>query len=109
LIIAANGYHSILDYWRALNPGGIYVVLGGSMAQIFQGLLLGPLLSRVGSKKLGNMLAHSSQNDLVFLAELLRAGKVVPVVEKCYPLSKVAEAIRYLVDVHARGKVVITM
>jgi NADPH:quinone reductase-like Zn-dependent oxidoreductase len=87
-----------------LSPGGIYVVLGGSMAQIFQGLLLGPLPSRVGSKKMGNMLAHSNQKDLVFVGELLEAGKVVPVIDACYPLVEVTKAIRYLVEVHARGQ-----
>ncbi len=108
-IIAANGYHPILDYWRALSPSGVCVVLGGSMAQIFQGLLLGPLLSRLGSKKIGNMLAHSNQKDLVIMGELLEAGKVVPVLDKRYPLVEVAEAIRYLIDVHGRGKVIITV
>ncbi len=109
LILAANGYHPILDYRRALSPKGIYVVAGGSMAQIFQGLLLGPLLSRLGSKKMGNFLAHSNQTDLVFIKELLEAGKVVPVIDRCYPLSEVAEAIRYLAEGHAQGKVVITV
>ncbi len=109
LIIAANGYHPILDYRRALSPGGIYVVLGGSMAQIFQGMLLGPLVSRIGSQKMGVILAHSNQKDLVFLKELLEAGKVVPVIDRCYPLSEVAEAMRYLVEEHARGKVIITV
>jgi NADPH:quinone reductase-like Zn-dependent oxidoreductase len=64
LIVAVNGYHPILGYRRALSPGGICVVLGGSMAQIFQGMLLGPLLSRIGSKKMGNMLAHSNQKGV---------------------------------------------
>jgi len=109
LIIAANGYHPILGYRRSLGPSGVCVVLGGSMAQIFQGLLLGPLVSRIGSKKMGNMLAHSNQKDLVVMRELLEAGKVVPVIDRCYPLSEVAEAIRYLVQEHARGKVVITV
>ncbi len=109
LIIAANGYHPILDYRRALSPNGIYVVLGGSMAQIFQGMLLGPLLSRTGGKKMGSMMTHSNQKDLIFLKELLEAGKVVPVIDRYYPLSEVAEAIRYLVKGHARGKVVITV
>ncbi len=109
LIIAANGYHPILDYRRALSPSGIYVVLGGSMAQVFQGLLLGRLLSRIGSKKMGFLLAHSNQKDLVFIRELLEAGKVVPVIDRRYPLSEVAEAIRYLAAGHARGKVVITV
>jgi NADPH:quinone reductase-like Zn-dependent oxidoreductase len=109
LIIAANGYHPILDYRRALSPSGIYVGLGGSMAQIFQGMLLGPLLSRIGSQKFSVMLAHSNQKDLVFLKELLEAGKVVPVIDRCYPLSEIAEAIRYLAQGHARGKIVITV
>ena len=109
LILAVNGYRPILDYRRALSPGGIYVVLGGSMAQVFQGLLLGPLVSRVGSKKMGFLLAHSNQKDLVFMGELLEAGKVVPVIDRRYPLSEVAEAMRYLAEEHAKGKVVITV
>jgi NADPH:quinone reductase-like Zn-dependent oxidoreductase len=109
LIIAANGYHSIRDYWRALTPGGICVVLGGSMTQVFQGVLLGPLVSRIGNKKLGFMLAHSNQKDLIFLKELLEAGEIVPIIDKCYPLSEVAQAIRYLTEGHAGGKVVITV
>jgi NADPH:quinone reductase-like Zn-dependent oxidoreductase len=109
LIVAANGYRSILDYRRALTPGGIYVELGGSMAQILQALVLGPLLSMVGTKKMGNMLAHSNQEDLIVLAGLLEAGKVVPVIEKRYPLSEAAEAMRYMIDVHPQGKVIITV
>ena len=109
LIIAANGYHPILHYRRALKPNGIYVVLGGSMAQIFQVLLLGPLLSRLGNKKMRIMLTHPSQKDLVFLRELLETGKIVPVIDRSYPLGDVAEAIRYLLQGHARGKVVITV
>ncbi len=58
---------------------------------------------------MGFMLAHTNQKDLVFMRELLEAGKVVPVIDKCYPLSETAEAIRYLVEEHARGKVIITM
>jgi NADPH:quinone reductase-like Zn-dependent oxidoreductase len=109
LILAVNGYRPILDYRRALTPGGICVVLGGSMAQVLQGLLLGPLVSRIGGKKMGFLLADSNQKDLVFMGELLEAGKVVPVIDRCYPLSEVAEAIRYLVEEHAQGKVVITV
>ena len=109
LIIAANGYHPILAYRRALSPGGTYVAVGGSMAQIFQAMLLGPLLSRVGSKKMGFLLAHSNQEDLVFMGAVLEAGKVVPVIDRRYPLHEVAEAIKYLVEEHARGKVVITV
>jgi NADPH:quinone reductase-like Zn-dependent oxidoreductase len=110
LIAAVNGYHPIFAYRRALNPSGTYVVLGGSLAQIFQAMLLGPLVSKIGSKKMGFMgIAKSNQKDLVYLGELLEAGKVVPVIDKCYPLSEVADAIQYLVEGHARGKVVITV
>src|SRR5215510_13070785 len=109
LIIAANGYHPILDYRRALKPNGIYVVLGGSMGQILQGMLLGPLLTRLGNKRMRGFITSANQKDLVFLKELLEAGKVVPVIDRRYPLGEVAEAIKYLVEGHARGKVVITV
>ena len=109
LIIAANGYHSISDYKRALSPKGIYVMTGGSMAQIFQAMLLGPWISMTGSKKMGNSATKPNKNDLAFMKELLEAGKVVPVIDRRYPLSEVAEAIRYLGEGHAQGKVVITL
>ncbi len=79
------------------------------MAQIFQSMLLGPLISMTGSKKMGNQAAKPNQKDLVFMKELLETGKVVPVIDRRYPLSEVAEALRYLGEGHAKGKVVITM
>ena len=109
LILAVNGNHLLQDYWRALSPSGIAVVLGGSLAQFFQGVLLGPLVSRIGRKKVRSFIARINQKDLVFIKELLEAGKVLPVIDRCYPLSETAEAIRYLVEGHARGKVVITV
>ncbi len=110
LILAVNGYHSIFDYKRALSPKGIYVMTGGSMAQMFQAMLLGPWISMTGSKKMGSLgVAKPNNKDLVFMKELLEAGKVVPVIDRVYPLSEVAEAIRYLEKGHAKGKVVITV
>jgi NADPH:quinone reductase-like Zn-dependent oxidoreductase len=109
LILAVNGYHPISDYKRALSPKGIYVMIGGSMAQMFQAMLLGPLISMTGSKKMGVLMAKPNKKDLVFMNELLEAGKVVPVIDRRYPLSEVAEAIRYLEEGHARGKAVITV
>lgn len=79
------------------------------MAQFFQVVFLGPWISMIGSKKMGNFLVKPNRNDLNFMKELLEAGKVVPVIDKSYPLREVAEAIRYLEKGHARGKVVITM
>jgi NADPH:quinone reductase-like Zn-dependent oxidoreductase len=110
LVIAANGYNSILGYRRALSPKGICVTTGGSMAQIFQAILLGPLISLIGGKKMGSMgIARLNQKDLVFLKELLEAGKLVPVIDRCYPLSEVAEAFRYFEEGHVKGKVIITL
>lgn len=110
LIFAVNGYHPLSDYQRALNPQGIYVCAGGTLPQIFQAMLLGPWMSRKRGKKMGFMgIAKTNQKDLVFMGELLEAGKVVPVIERYYPLSEVAAAIRYLAEGHAHGKVVITL
>jgi NADPH:quinone reductase-like Zn-dependent oxidoreductase len=79
------------------------------MAQIFQALLLGPWISMFGSKKMGSMLAKMNQKDSAFLIELHKSGKVKPVIDRRYPLGEVAEAIRYLEEGQARGKVVITV
>jgi NADPH:quinone reductase-like Zn-dependent oxidoreductase len=109
LILAANGYHPLSDYQRALTPTGSYVMAGGAPAQLFEALLLGSLMSLRGGKKMGALSAKSNQKDLTFMKELLEAGKVVPVIDRCYPLSEVPEALRYLGAGHARGKVVITV
>ena len=105
---AANGYHPILDYRRALAPKGVYVMAGGTMAQIFQAMLLGPWILMTGSKKMGGLAAKVVQKDLVYIKGLLEAGKIRPVMDRRYPLSEVPEALRYLGEGHARGKVVIT-
>lgn len=110
LIFAANGYHSLSAYKRVLNPEGMYVCAGGTMPQFFQAMLLGSLMSRNGGKKLGMMgIAKVNQDDLVTLGELLKAGKIVPVIDGSYPLSDIAEAFRYVEEKHAQGKVIITM
>jgi NADPH:quinone reductase-like Zn-dependent oxidoreductase len=109
LILAANGYHPLSHYKRALSPEGIYVGTGGSMAQTFEAMVQGPIISMTGSKTMGNMLVKPNQNDLVFMKELIEAGKVVPAIDRCYPLSEVPQALRYISEGHARGKVVITV
>ena len=110
LILDVVAYRSIFDYKRALSPKGIYVLVGGSTAAIFQTLFLGPLISMTGSKKMGIVMwKPNEKEDLVFLKELFEAGKVVPVIDRCYPLSEVPKAFRYLEEGHARGKVVITL
>lgn len=109
LILAANGYQSISAYKRALSPTGMYVMTGGSNAQMIQAMLLGPWLFRSGDQKMGNGGAGPNQKDLAYLRDLLAAGKVVPVIDRCYPLSQVPDAIRYVEEGHARGKVIITI
>ena len=110
LIFAVNGYHPLSAYQRALNPQGNYVCAGGALSQIFQALLLGSWLSRKKGKKMGFMgIAKTNQKDLALMGELLESGKVSPVIERYYPLSEVAEAIRYLAGGHVIGKVVITV
>jgi NADPH:quinone reductase-like Zn-dependent oxidoreductase len=84
-------------------------MVGGGYAQIFQAMLLGRLLSRIGSKKMIFFIAKINKQDLVLLKDLLEAGKVVPVIDRRYPLSGVAEALRYRNEGHAQGKVVITL
>jgi NADPH:quinone reductase-like Zn-dependent oxidoreductase len=109
LIIAANGYHSISDYKRVLTPKGTYVMTGGSGAQLSEAMLQGRWISMTGSQKMGNLLAKPNNADLAFTKQLLEAGKVVPVIDRRYPLSDVPHALRYLEEGHAQGKVVITV
>ena len=107
LIFGVNGYHPILDYKRALSPGGRYVMAGGSERQIFEALLLGPLVFLTGGKRMAVASARSDRKDLALLVELVEAGKVRPVIDRRFPLSGVPDAIRYLVDGHPLGKVII--
>jgi NADPH:quinone reductase-like Zn-dependent oxidoreductase len=109
LILAANARHSIFDYRRALSRDGVYAIVGGGGVQMLQAMLLGPLLSLIGSKKMCLVPAKINKKDLVLLKDLLETGKVVPIIDRRYPLSDVAEALGYLGEGHAKGKVVITV
>lgn len=108
LIFVANGNRAMSEYTRALSPAGVCVVSGGSMRQLLQVMLLGPLAKR-GGKKVNSLLARPNKDDLLFVKELLEAGKVVPVIDRRYPLGEVANAIRYLEEGYAREKVVIAV
>ena len=109
LIVDAVGNRSVSDYKRALSSKGICVIIGySSPVLLLQHMFQGTWISMTGSKRIGLMLANINKKDLVFMKELLEAGKVVPVIDRRYPLSEVAEAIRYLEEGHARGKVIIT-
>jgi NADPH:quinone reductase-like Zn-dependent oxidoreductase len=82
---------------------------GGTPAQIFTAMLLGPWMSEKGGKKLGGVSAKARREDLLVLKEMLEAGKITPAIDRRYPLSQTAEALRYLGTGHARAKVIITM
>jgi NADPH:quinone reductase-like Zn-dependent oxidoreductase len=110
LIYCAVGNRSVADYQRALTPQGVCVIAGFTTLRLmFQHMILGPRRSKAGGQRIGMMgTVKPNQADLTFVTGLLEAGKVKPVIDRCYPLSETAEAIRYLETGHARGKVVIT-
>jgi NADPH:quinone reductase-like Zn-dependent oxidoreductase len=108
LILDVKGYHSIFDYKRALSPNGRYVMLGGASGCSSQVMLLGPLISVFGRKKMG-LLMYKPNKGLHFLVELIESGKVAPVIDRTYPLRETADAFRYYGEGHAKGKVVITL
>ena len=113
LIFDCVGNHSLLACRRVLTPKGIYIAVGGPSGRWMIGPLAraitAPVLSRFVSQKLSMVLARPSKEDLTFLHQLMKAGKVTPVIDRSYSLSEVPEAIRYLEEGHAQGKVVITL
>jgi NADPH:quinone reductase-like Zn-dependent oxidoreductase len=111
LIFDAVANHSVLEYKRALNPNGICSVAGFStMSHMFQEMIMGTLVSKMGDKTIGGMgVARPNREDLLTIGGLLESGKVKPVIDKRYTLSQVSDAIRYLETGRARGKVVITV
>lgn len=110
LILAVNGNRAPWEYRKALSGKGRCVVLGGSMAQITQALVLGRALSEAGGRTIDFMgIAKLNQADLESLRALLAAGALQPLIEKSYPLGQTAEAVTYLAQGHAQAKVVITL
>ena len=109
LVLAANAYRPLSDYRRILKPNGAYVMTGGGGAQILQAMLLGAFVSMTSSQSMGNLMAVARKNDLVALKELLETGKIKPVIDRTVALRDVPEAIRYLEEEHARGKVVVSL
>ncbi len=111
VIIDTVARRSLSEYKSILNPGGLFVMIGGSRSAIFQAAFIGPLYSRDGEKHLGLNLWGKpfNKNDMDFLVDLFEAGSVKPVIERCYQLSEVPEALKRLEDGLVLGKVVISM
>jgi NADPH:quinone reductase-like Zn-dependent oxidoreductase len=113
LIVDTVGTHSLLDYRRVLNPQGNMVIVGGPVDNWLIGMIgtlaYAKILSPFVSQKFGMMLAELNPNDLRIIGDLMQSGKITPVIDKTYPLSEVPEALRYLEQGHARGKVVISV
>ena len=112
LILDNVGNHSLLESRRVLNPKGKYIMVGGPAGRWIDPLpraISALVLSRFVSQDIRLFLADLNQSDLNILRDLMQAGKVTPVIDRRYRLSEIPEAIRYLEQGHARGKVVITL
>lgn len=112
LILVANGNRSIFEYKRSLKPNGVCVLAGGgsnSIPQLVAGLFMEWWISKTENKKISSFLAKINQKDLATIKELLETGKVKPVTDRTYPLRETAEALRYLDEGHAQGKIIVTV
>lgn len=109
VIVGVNGSQSISTYKHILKPNGIFVHVGGSSSQLYKTMFIGPWVSLFGKKKFVNFMQRPSKKDLVFLKEIMEAGKVKPVIDSSYPLCEVSKALKYFEEGHSRGKVVITI
>jgi NADPH:quinone reductase-like Zn-dependent oxidoreductase len=108
LVLAANAYRPFSAYRRVLKPNGVYVMTGGGGAQILQAMLLGGLVSLTSKRRMSNLMAVATKDDLMTLQGLLETGKIKPVIDRAIALPDVPDAIRYMEETHARGKIVVT-
>ena len=110
-IVDTDSHHSILRVRRALRPNGVYVTLGGTSVPLLAAMLLGPLISRFSDRWSGLLLWWKPFNpeDVAALKQLITAGLLKPAIDRRFPLSEVVDALRWVDDGHAKGKVVLTM
>jgi len=113
LIVDTVETHSLADYKRVMNPKAIYVMVGGSNDKWMVGLIgtlaYAKILSSSAGQQFSMMLAELNPDDLKIIGDLMQTGKVTPVIDRTYSLNEVPEALRYLEQGHARGKVVISV
>jgi NADPH:quinone reductase-like Zn-dependent oxidoreductase len=107
VILDLAAHRSAFAYRGSLAPGGRYLYVGGSVGTLVQVLLLGPVLGRAEGKKIRLLAVRLGVQHLAPLVELCQAGKVAVVIDRRYPLSQVPQALRYLGEGHAKGKVVV--
>jgi len=109
-ILDVIAHRSVSDYKRALKPGGTFAMIGGSMGGLLlQLIFLWPILALFSNKKLGLMGYKPNRKDLDYLTRLFEEGKVIPVIDRCYPLPEVTTALQYLGDGHVKGKIIISV
>ncbi len=109
LVADAAAFYSLGHSLRALKPGGRYVLIGGSadLLSIIKGMAVNPIIAKMKGKHVASFIADVNQSDLEYLSRLLEEGKITSVIDRKYPLSETAAAIRYMEDEHVRGKVII--
>ncbi|MCB0167661.1 MAG: NAD(P)-dependent alcohol dehydrogenase [Anaerolineae bacterium] len=109
LILDLIAHRSVFACQRALRPHGTYFFVGGSVAVLFQVLLLGPWLRKTTGKNIRMLVVPQNREDLLSITEFCEAGKIKPIIDRQYSLSDVPEALRYVGKGRAKGKVVITL
>jgi NADPH:quinone reductase-like Zn-dependent oxidoreductase len=109
VILAVAGNRPIMQYKRMLRPGGIFVAVGGSGPQMSQSVTLGPWISIFGDRKVIMLLARAHRGSLEFVKQLLESKKIVPVIDRRYSFDQLPDALRYVEEGHARGKVVVAV
>jgi NADPH:quinone reductase-like Zn-dependent oxidoreductase len=107
LILDVAAHRPAFAYERSLTPGGRYLYVGGSVATLLQVLLIGPVIGRAAGKKIRLLAVRLGAQHLAPLVELCQAGKIATVIDRRYPLSQVPQALQYLGEGHAKGKVVV--
>lgn len=108
LVIVIHGNRSMTAYKRLLEKNGVCVIVGGALSQVLKSLLFGSIMS-IGNKRVCTLAAKPNIKDLEFIIGLVADGKIKPVIDRHYQLHETAEAVRYLSEGHARGKVIITV
>jgi len=114
VIVDTAGRRPLSQLRRALTPEGTLVIVGGDgggrwTGGFFRGVLRAPVVSLFVGQRLRGLNSKVKKEDLVTITELIEAGTVMPVIDRTYPLIEASDAIRYLGEGHARGKVVITV